>query len=833
MKRKILLCLILAICSNFIYAQIKLNKNTKENIIRDAIKNNPSIFDIKNTIKYEFLNNILIVELKPTGWIIIDPKGDKNYRIAYNYNNEWNIDLKDKNQTDWLKLFDHPVIEKTTKRLRGDTYNKVEPLLKTKWNQYCMPTDKWGGKPTPVSGCVQTAMAQIMKHFEYPKHGYGKVVNPNKYGGVNTNADLSDEFNYADMPLNSSCTESKKELMFELGVMSQAFYGTAEDGGTGADTRKGTDGMTKYLNYTKTSIGSLNDANRHDRVMEHLLNNIPLIVDGSNGSSGHAFILDGYDGKGNYHFNLGWGGYSNAYYSLDKIPFNKGMRIFYNLKPDKDAIKTFPYSANFENMPEWSKPKNVKIEKDENGDKVLVLKTTEDDYQLLYIAPKDASNLSLAMNLGVDTKNAKSGEYISLSVKLFDYHNNKVTDKTIYHLTSLVGQNDFRNKRIIIPLNEYRGHKLKIMIDTYTGFANAPKYQIKSFQISNISDNKIIAANCTNNRIELSYKSNIKNTDIDPSYFKIKHGEFYYNAKNVELKNNDSKSKVLYLYSNYSIKKDDKLSVSYNPKSSKSTLIDEYGNPMTTNDNNHNIKNLSTKINNKPELVLVKNDNKNALYKLKLIDKDGDVLRAQLYYDKNKITVKNGANNSYYIHGEANKIKGSYIYALMEDFSSKTHNTTFTFTDNMKPVNPNDNNNDKPDNTDNNKPDNNDKPDNTDNNKPDNNDKPDNTDNNKPDDNNPNKPVDQNKDDKDEDPLSIEKNKKAEIIIYPNPAQDFIRFNENCDLIKAYKLSGKEVLSISKYKKNNSINISKLKTGIYIVVIEQNKIKTSLKLFKK
>ena len=35
-----------------------------------------------------------------------------------------------------------------------------------------------------------------------------------------------------------------------------------------------------------------------------------------NGIGGHAFVCDGYDGKGYYHINWGWGGDSDAYFLL-------------------------------------------------------------------------------------------------------------------------------------------------------------------------------------------------------------------------------------------------------------------------------------------------------------------------------------------------------------------------------------------------------------------------------------------------------------------------------------------------------------------------------------
>ncbi|MDR0768509.1 MAG: C10 family peptidase, partial [Dysgonamonadaceae bacterium] len=66
----------------------------------------------------------------------------------------------------------------------------VAPLIQTKWdqslyyNQYC-PYDNSEGERT-VTGCVATAMAQVMKFWNYPTTGTGfHSYNHSKYGTLN------------------------------------------------------------------------------------------------------------------------------------------------------------------------------------------------------------------------------------------------------------------------------------------------------------------------------------------------------------------------------------------------------------------------------------------------------------------------------------------------------------------------------------------------------------------------------------------------------------------------------------------------------------------------
>ena len=50
----------------------------------------------------------------------------------------------------------------------------------------------------------------------------------------------------------------------------------------------------------------------------------PVIYAGSSSSAGHAFVCDGYDDSGKFHFNWGWSGTSNGYYETSAL--NPGVQ---------------------------------------------------------------------------------------------------------------------------------------------------------------------------------------------------------------------------------------------------------------------------------------------------------------------------------------------------------------------------------------------------------------------------------------------------------------------------------------------------------------------------
>lgn len=54
-------------------------------------------------------------------------------------------------------------------------------------------------------------------------------------------------------------------------------------------------------------------------IEEELKNRRPIIYNGHSVDGGHSFVLDGADGNGYYHFNWGWGGVSDGYFSINLL----------------------------------------------------------------------------------------------------------------------------------------------------------------------------------------------------------------------------------------------------------------------------------------------------------------------------------------------------------------------------------------------------------------------------------------------------------------------------------------------------------------------------------
>jgi len=225
--------------------------------------------------------------------------------------------------------------------------NDVNPLLTTTWDQGCYynalcPAAAGGQCGHVWTGCVATAMSQIMKYNSYPPQGVGQhsYVDPT-YG--NQSADYGNTtYNWAGMPNNASGANTPiATIMYHAGVSVDMTYGTS---GSGAFSENVPGALLDYFNYNPeidikykdnyTNVEDFKTLLRNDLDQAHV-----IYYSGSNTTEGHAWVCDGYrmsDGK--FHFNWGWSGSSNGYYAIGNLnpggyTFNLTNTVIVHIKP--------------------------------------------------------------------------------------------------------------------------------------------------------------------------------------------------------------------------------------------------------------------------------------------------------------------------------------------------------------------------------------------------------------------------------------------------------------------------------------------------------------------
>lgn len=197
----------------------------------------------------------------------------------------------------------------------------VGPLVTTHWNQdtyfntYC-PWDSRGPDQHVYTGCVATAMSQIMNYHGHPYTGLlGSSYVPDPYGRL-TVYFRDHHYNYSANP-NSPTGYSNEmaKLIYHCGVSVQMGYTPV---GSGAHSVSAMEALARYFKYDSAWLCSralFDDIEEWHTAMKTDLNRLcPLYYSANDGTGGHAFILDGYDEDDKFHINWGWGGYSDGYY---------------------------------------------------------------------------------------------------------------------------------------------------------------------------------------------------------------------------------------------------------------------------------------------------------------------------------------------------------------------------------------------------------------------------------------------------------------------------------------------------------------------------------------
>lgn len=204
----------------------------------------------------------------------------------------------------------------------------IGPLLTTSWNQtapYNNMCPAVGGRNS-VTGCVATAMAQVMKYWEYPTQGQGSINYTTSAGNLSMDFSAT-TFDWANMrdsyggSYSATAARAVATLMKACGYSVQMDYSPWESGAYSKDIPSA---LIKYFGYDqgvrkqdRSAISS--QSAWDDLVYDELLKTGPVIYDGRSSSGGHCFVCDGYDGNGLFHINWGWGGLSDGYFELNEL----------------------------------------------------------------------------------------------------------------------------------------------------------------------------------------------------------------------------------------------------------------------------------------------------------------------------------------------------------------------------------------------------------------------------------------------------------------------------------------------------------------------------------
>lgn len=232
----------------------------------------------------------------------------------------------------------HPSI--IIKNINSVNRSEVAPLLTTHWGQYEPYNDECSIELSTdtiqaVTGCVATAMAQIMNYYKYPSATIAEIPS---YEIRYRRENKIDTIHFPVIPANSKIdwaymlddysngyterqAKAVADLMHYCGLSVEMIYSTY---GSGASSGKVQTALKKFFGYgPSTRYVEREDytSNEWDELIYgEVSNKRPVYYAGkeSEESSGHAFVIDGYK-NGYYHVNWGWEGDYDGYYILSVL----------------------------------------------------------------------------------------------------------------------------------------------------------------------------------------------------------------------------------------------------------------------------------------------------------------------------------------------------------------------------------------------------------------------------------------------------------------------------------------------------------------------------------
>lgn len=287
-------------------------------------------------------NNIttLYIFSSPQMYVIASGNDNAPGLLAYSLEGGFSADISP--SMEWLlEQYSQYIgtISEPIKVPNKENRSAILPMISSKWNQvapYNKLIPQHNGN-TPNTGCVATAMAQIIRYYEWPNKGEGRIqwTCDRDYSSHDHIFNFEEAaFDWENMLDEYNGTETTTQenavarLMFACGAASEMQYGY---GASGSFIYLAASGMISYLKYDRDmeylESKWFQSIDEWDEICySELAKGQPILYGGENDvmHTRHAFILDGYSEEGLYHINWGWGGENNGYFKLMDFSYPGG-----------------------------------------------------------------------------------------------------------------------------------------------------------------------------------------------------------------------------------------------------------------------------------------------------------------------------------------------------------------------------------------------------------------------------------------------------------------------------------------------------------------------------
>lgn len=308
------------------------------------------------------------------GFVLISAEDHTRAVLGYSDNGVFNTQDIPENMRFWLQMYADELskVSSTGKQLKKairreatqEEYPTIFPILgETVWGQgnpFNSKCPMYSGKRT-VTGCVATALSQIMYAHKYPTKGTGSHSYTTATHQLSVSANFgATTYDWANMipNYNGSYTTTQAEavatLMYHVGVAADMDYTT---GASGSYSALALAAITEYFGYDKAIATWPKDYMSADGILQVIASDLkanrPVYISGVTlNNEGHAFVCDGMNSDGYLHINWGWNGDSNGYFAISaldpesqgtggsssNLAFTENVTIYSNIQPDQGGV---------------------------------------------------------------------------------------------------------------------------------------------------------------------------------------------------------------------------------------------------------------------------------------------------------------------------------------------------------------------------------------------------------------------------------------------------------------------------------------------------------------
>lgn len=417
------------------------------------------------------INKLYIFNISSGGFVVASSDDRTLPILGYSNTGHITPQTVNNNFIFWLRQYEDQITQlgNTTLQQLEEAYqpqtlatlpDSVPILITSQWTQSglgynsMVPDDDAFASGHPTVGCGALAMAQIMRFWQYPQHGFGQhsytfTDHPCWHYGT-VSADFGNTtYDYANMPnqLDSNSTSQQiaavATLLFHCGVAVNMDYNSDCYGSSGSTISNASNGLVRYFHYQNDCHTEMKFNHSEDSWLNMVKTDLaaghPIFYCGQSfqndnqgtQAGGHAFVCDGYDSQNYFHFNWGWGGYCDGFFALNVLrpmtayDFTNYQYALFNLHPATHAMPIMSMASDLtvvRNSFGQNNPVEGNYSITNLGDTTLdifvgvnVYGTYDNEYKgcldgrRIVLAPGDTARYHFAYNLSLPT-----GSYMAL-----------------------------------------------------------------------------------------------------------------------------------------------------------------------------------------------------------------------------------------------------------------------------------------------------------------------------------------------------------------------------------------------------------------------------------